>query len=318
MTIDDSLKMKLAVTAHIRHRFTNYDAILSEPRENYPDRDVRKIARSRVKKRVEDVAEMWRGTTMTDEDMASGVPINISDFFDDLTIDSEVNHEERRGGRSQQSYSSSSRIARQDRAFDAIPALRPNNEHHSHRIAAVTVGSSNEEGQVHELRESRISSYRSQRCKELADRDLYSAKRHRSHISHITPSRVRQMNKQQTVTRDKDWADLPIKRPTNAINAQRGATVAAGILGLGRVAKSVRNKENRAKTTLEDLQHYLSQVRFVREHLIKDPGSQRINESIREEIALKPEEDLCTKLCATSLNKGTTLQHSQAQDNNLT
>ena len=61
-TLDEELKIELAVNAHIRHRFTDYDSLYTQMKAANVNGDMKKIARTRVYDQVTKIAQSWRGT----------------------------------------------------------------------------------------------------------------------------------------------------------------------------------------------------------------------------------------------------------------
>lgn len=57
-TLEDKLKVQLAVNAHIRHRLTQYDSLLAANK----GQDVKLTARGMVYGQVQAIAEIWRGS----------------------------------------------------------------------------------------------------------------------------------------------------------------------------------------------------------------------------------------------------------------
>lgn len=77
MTLDEEVKIELAVNAHIRHRFTNYDSLYSQMKADNATGDLKKMARTSVYDQVKEIAQSWR---------ESGVPTSImsSDVFKEM------------------------------------------------------------------------------------------------------------------------------------------------------------------------------------------------------------------------------------------
>ena len=59
-TLDEELKIELAVNAHIRHRFTEYDSLYTQMKVANVNGDMKKIARERVYDQVTNIAQSWR------------------------------------------------------------------------------------------------------------------------------------------------------------------------------------------------------------------------------------------------------------------
>ena len=61
-TLDEELKIELAVNAHIRHRFTDYESLYTQMKAANVNGDMKKMARTRVYDQVTKIAQSWRGT----------------------------------------------------------------------------------------------------------------------------------------------------------------------------------------------------------------------------------------------------------------
>ena len=59
-TLDDSVKARLAVYAHIRHSHTTYDAIYSAARAKSDEQNIKAYARAAVNETVHRIADSWR------------------------------------------------------------------------------------------------------------------------------------------------------------------------------------------------------------------------------------------------------------------
>ena len=70
-TIEDKIKVQLAVNAHIRHRMTQYDAILAANK----GQDAKLAAREIVNGQVQAIADSWRATSSQAGDSESRTPV---------------------------------------------------------------------------------------------------------------------------------------------------------------------------------------------------------------------------------------------------
>ena len=70
-TIEDKMKVQLAVNAHIRHRMTQYDAILAANK----GQDAKLAAREIVNGQVQAIADSWRATSSQAGDSESRTPV---------------------------------------------------------------------------------------------------------------------------------------------------------------------------------------------------------------------------------------------------
>ena len=153
MTIDEGLKMLLAVTAHIRHRFTNYDTLITQIKNRDQDCDVKKAARSCVQERVEDIVEWWRGNGDPSEDMPSGVPIVIPNVSNEIIGGSRGDRERKIKRRPHRLYSNS-RAIRKGREFNTHP--QPPRERLSQDEAAKISNTMHKERPAHELEKAKL------------------------------------------------------------------------------------------------------------------------------------------------------------------
>ena len=58
--LDETVKAKLAVNAHIRHSYTNYDSIYSAARVTIDGKSIKAYARAAVYEKVHMIADSWR------------------------------------------------------------------------------------------------------------------------------------------------------------------------------------------------------------------------------------------------------------------
>ncbi len=72
-TLDEELKIELAVNVHIRHRFINYDSLYSSMKAENVAGDLKKTARTSVYDQVKEIAQSWRGLGVSKSIMSSDV-----------------------------------------------------------------------------------------------------------------------------------------------------------------------------------------------------------------------------------------------------
>lgn len=73
MILDEEVKIELAVNAHIRHRFTNYDSLYSQIKADNATGDLKKTARTSVYDQVKKIAQSWREIGVPTSIMSSDV-----------------------------------------------------------------------------------------------------------------------------------------------------------------------------------------------------------------------------------------------------
>jgi len=83
-TLDEELKIELAVNAHIRHRFTNYDSLYSQLKTTNIAGDLKKQARTKVYDQVNQIAYSWRGLGVVPEGASSAKSAESSDIPDEM------------------------------------------------------------------------------------------------------------------------------------------------------------------------------------------------------------------------------------------
>ena len=70
-TLEDNIKVQLAVNAHIRHRLTQYDAILAANK----GQDAKLVVREIVNGQVQAIADSWRATSSQAGDSLPRTPV---------------------------------------------------------------------------------------------------------------------------------------------------------------------------------------------------------------------------------------------------
>lgn len=73
MILDEKIKIELAVNAHIRHQFTNYDSLYSQMKADNATGDLKKTARASVYDQVKEIAQSWRELGVSNSIMSSDV-----------------------------------------------------------------------------------------------------------------------------------------------------------------------------------------------------------------------------------------------------
>lgn len=82
--LDEEVKIRLAVIAHIRHNFTKYDEIYQQMKANTPDSELKEIVRFMVRDEVMTIADYWRGKTINQINIPSFTPEHQPKKYDEI------------------------------------------------------------------------------------------------------------------------------------------------------------------------------------------------------------------------------------------
>ena len=72
--LGDELRFQLAVNAHIRHKLTPYESILSQVSKNRNPSEAKRAARNAVHDQIQEIADSWRGTMHIDNELTKRKP----------------------------------------------------------------------------------------------------------------------------------------------------------------------------------------------------------------------------------------------------
>lgn len=82
--LDEEVKTRLAVIAHIRHNFTKYDEIYQQMKANTPASELKEIVRFMVRDEVMTIADYWRGKTINQKNIPSFTPEHQPKKYDEI------------------------------------------------------------------------------------------------------------------------------------------------------------------------------------------------------------------------------------------
>ena len=281
-TLDDELKIELAVNAHIRHRFTDYDSLYNEMKAANVSGDMKKIARTRVYDQVTKTAQSWRG-------IGAARPSVSLEVMDEMIEESQKKMAARQGPNPDNEIQPRSRYPPQRHAAmvanlslkeqsgfeqkEAEPFIRGSTSsnfliRHPEKSSQASYMNTHEGGpdhrdtddeQLHKSntkdeiirRKALPKAIKAKMYEERAKEDLELLKLDASHAKRMNRSRAKRVVKlQKKITRE-----TPLG---SSVSGLKGQETEVQLLAKDprRAAKLAKRKRTREKRAVEDLRHY--------------------------------------------------------------